>query len=93
MDDIDWEQSPKSTFKTATGEVKSLLDYYKQVSLAIPMFVSLSQTFVLLFLEHVVIVQWQGKVFGMSFCCFLCCMLVPKSCFGLVHSIRRVCLI
>ena len=59
MDDIDWDQSPRATFKSSTGETVTLLDYYQKVSLAIPMFVSLSQTFVRLFLEHVI--QWQSK--------------------------------
>lgn len=31
VDDIDWDQNPKSTFKKADGSEVSFLDYYRKV--------------------------------------------------------------
>lgn len=32
VDDIDWDQNPKSTFKKADGSEVSFLEYYRKVS-------------------------------------------------------------
>lgn len=35
MDDIDWDQNPKSTFKKADGSEVSFLEYYRKVGLSL----------------------------------------------------------